>query len=312
MLKFRSVMLVYVLVLSLLGLVACGEASTATPLPTATVPVATPTIAPTATATPIPATATPAPTPTLVPTATPIPPTSTPKPTATPIPTPTPLPPTATPNVQATQAAQAAATAAVQQKATANAQATVAALPKPQTFSGNSDKVITGVKLTSGPARFVMSYSGSRNFIVQFLDSNGETVALAANTIGAYQGTVYVPVASSNSYAIQVQATGNWKIDVLDNLVLSQENTAPGPVYKGHGDSAILIAIPKEGLNIFKMTHNGKRNFIVQIISAKDGSMAALLANVIGSYNGEKAQRAEQGNYFFQVQADGDWTVEIA
>jgi hypothetical protein len=295
--------------LSLFVLVACSDSPTATPLPTATVPAATPTTQPTAT---------PAPTPTLVPTATPKPPTATPlptptpKPTATPVPTPTPIPPTATPNVPATQTARAAATAAFQQKATANAQATVAALPKPQSFNGNSDKVITNVKLTTGPARFVMSYSGSRNFIVEFLDSSGKTLALAANVIGAYNGTVYVPVANTDLYAIQIQATGNWKIDVLDHVILAEQDAAPGPIYKGHGDTAFSIVIPKDGLNIFKMTHNGKRNFIVEIISAKDGSTAALLANVIGLYNGEKAQKAEEGEYYFQVHADGDWSVEIA
>lgn len=302
---------------------AANAGKNASPNPTATVQAAAnptaavPVVANTVTVQPTTVPPTPAPTVTPRPTATPAPtatprPTATPAPTATPRPTATPVPPTATPNVAATQTAQAAATQAAQAAATAKAQATIAALPKPQSFSGNSDKVITGVKLKAGPARLVMSYTGPSNFIVEFLDADGNNISLPVNEIGKYSGTVYVPVSQPGMYSLQVQASGNWKIDVLDSTILQQENAEPGPIYKGHGDKAFIIKVPKDGLNVFKMTHNGNSNFIVEVIGATNGEEIALLANEIGPYNGEKAQKAAAGEYFFQVLADGDWTVEIA
>jgi hypothetical protein len=303
-LKLFGLLVIFVLALVL---AACGDAPTATPPPPAATPTAVPPTAtpvpPTATAVPPTATATPIP-----PTATPVPPTATPLPTATPRPTATPTP---TPDVAATAAAQMAATQSAQGWATANAQSTIAALPKPMSFSGRGDKVIQDVKLTAGSSRARLTHNGGSNFIVKMLNDDGQLVSLVVNKIGSYQGSQFLPVKQAGNYAIQIQADGNWKLDIEDSSVVTRETTEPGP-YKGKGDAAISIAVPKSGLNVFKMTYRGNSNYIVKIVSASNGGLGALLANEIGNYTGEKAQRIDKGEYLLNVQAEGDWTLEIS
>jgi hypothetical protein len=71
------------------------------------------------------------------------------------------------------------------------------------------------------------------------------------------------------------------------------------------------VNVPKEGLLKLKITHNGKNYFGVTVRDTSDGSQAALLANTVGKYSGEKTQRFTDGIFPFMMQADGDWTIEL-
>lgn len=267
-------------------------------------------------------------------TSTAIPPTQTPAATATPAPPPTATPlPTATPDIIATVSAISTATAVAQATATSNAlatataqtqatataaaqatinyQATIAALPKPKTFTGNGNKVITGITLSKGIARITGNYKGSSNFIVKFMTSSGDLIAYPLNAIGNYSGVQYVAVEATSDYAMEIQSSGAWTIEVADIANVKAEGYLTGP-YKGSGDFAFIMEVPKSGLSIFKSSYNGKSNFIITIMSASDGSMMALLANAIGVYQGEKSQKIDKGYYFVNIKAQGDWTLEIS
>jgi hypothetical protein len=235
-------------------------------------------------------------------------PTATTRPTATPRPT---AVPTATPNVTATANAKAAATSTAGVNATAGAQATIAALPKPLDFSGSGDKVLQNIKLNQGLARLTMTNSGDDNFAVKFMDTNGTLLDLAANVIGNYKGSRFVPVAKTGDYVLEISGGGNWKINIVDIALLQQEAPVAPPL-KGHGPAALLVQIDKNGLNVFKMSHKGEDNFAVSVLSPKNGTTQGLLANEIGTYNGEKSQRFDKGVYPFNVDADGDWTIEVS
>ncbi len=245
-------------------------------------------------------TSTPKPTNTAVPTATPRP-TSTPAPTATPKPT---------PDTAATAAAQTSATAAAQAKATANAQATIAALPKPIDIVGNGDKVTQKVTLTKGTSRATLNYTGQSNFIIKMLDENGKDIDLVVNEIGPYSGTTFIPVPKTGNYVFNIQAEGNWALKLHGIELLLQEAPVSFPL-KGKGDTAVIVSIPKTSLTTFKMSHNGDSNFIVKVIDVSDGETQVLLANKIGSYQGEVAKKADAGTYPIEVIADGEWTIEI-
>lgn len=241
-------------------------------------------------------------------------PTSTPAPTNSPRPSATPVPPTATPDIAATQTAQALATQTAQARASANAAATVAALPKPIVLTGTGNKVTDKINLNKGVARVNIEYEGRGYFGVKALTAAGDDVDLIANTTTPnYKGSKYMPVAANGTFVFNVEASGGWKLEILDIAILGQEKVTPGPVYKGSGDSAILINVPKTGLTVFKTTRPGKGYFGVTVVSAKNGSMSALLANTTdANYKGEKAEKATADNYFVQVQAEGEWTLEIS
>jgi len=60
------------------------------------------------------------------------------------------------------------------------------------------------------------------------------------------------------------------------------------------------------------MTHQGNRNFIVQLLDENGEQVSTSLVNEIGRFDGSKAVRVPRdGVYLFEVQADGSWTIQV-
>jgi hypothetical protein len=326
MLKVLPVLFILILVLS-----ACGDNPTATtvPAPTATAPAATATTASILTPTPAqptftPAITTKAPTPTADFNATGMAAvsvaakqtatayeyatqTSLAKPSATPT-----VKPTPTVGAQGTLTAAAASIAAVDTQVANLAATTNAKASTPLKFSGTGDKVIKGVELFKGAVRVISVNTISGYFSVKVLNSAGDQIALAVSSVGnSYQGSTYIPVEDNGQYLFSVQSSGNWSLEIQPFNYIVNEKPEPGPVYKGRGDRATLVTIPKDGLVIFKFTHTGEAYFSVKVISPEDGTVSNLLASEIGKYSGEKPQKASAGDYLVNISADGDWTIEV-
>ncbi len=68
------------------------------------------------------------------------------------------------------------------------------------------------------------------------------------------------------------------------------------------------------GLTVVRLSHSGRRNFIVQLLDP-DARLVELVANVIGPYDGATALRIPRiprnGQYTFNVEADGAWVIEV-
>src|SRR5207248_2546315 len=74
----------------------------------------------------------------------------------------------------------------------------------------------------------------------------------------------------------------------------------------GLGQQASNTFQLQQGLALFKMTHNGASNFIVQLLDS-NGQDVDGLVNEIGSFHGSKAEGIQaDGVYLFDVQADGN------
>ncbi len=80
---------------------------------------------------------------------------------------------------------------------------------------------------------------------------------------------------------------------------------------RGTGDTVTdYVRINGTGVVVFSATHNGERNFAVQIYNP-DGEKR-LLFNEIGPYEGQTALTINgSGDFRFAVTADGDWTITI-
>ncbi len=57
-----------------------------------------------------------------------------------------------------------------------------------------------------------MKHSGQSNFAVTVLDSQGNLIDLAANVIGAFDGSKVVRLPAQDSYVLVVEANGSWTI----------------------------------------------------------------------------------------------------
>lgn len=80
-------------------------------------------------------------------------------------------------------------------------------------------------------------------------------------------------------------------------------------------DSGAVVTEPVYfggGMHAFIYEHDGDRNFIVEAYDDSTDENTALIVNKIGSVTGTTALPAEPGDYYFDVDADGNWSITIA
>lgn len=80
----------------------------------------------------------------------------------------------------------------------------------------------------------------------------------------------------------------------------------------GTGQTATEPFELESGLAVFRMSHQGNRNFIVYLLDQNGARVGPSLANEIGPFSGSKAiQVPRDGTYLLQVDADGAWTIQV-
>jgi hypothetical protein len=63
------------------------------------------------------------------------------------------------------------------------------------------------------------------------------------------------------------------------------------------------------GLTVVEATHDGESNF--QVYFVDDSDYDSVLVNEIGAYEGETAELLDAGDYQLDVEADGDWSIDV-
>jgi voltage-gated potassium channel Kch len=174
-------------------------------------------------------------------------------------------------------------------------------LAAPLTKSGTGDAVI---KIPGGltDARIVTSsHSGSANYVIETLDSQGADLDLLVNTIGAYKGTVLM-VPSSSVAAFKITADGAWTFQLRD-VRAAQRWSGASPV-SGAGDQVLVVPGGTSGLTTVKISNTGEGNFVVY---ATDSSDRNLVVNEIGHWTGTEA--LPDGTVAVDVLSDGKWSI---
>lgn len=170
-------------------------------------------------------------------------------------------------------------------------------------LSGSGDTSTDLISLEAGFAVFEGNYSGSRNFIVQLMDENGNNVDLLVNEIGSYNGKTFATISSPGNYYLNVKASGNWNFTIYQTVPPTIAD-APTEI-SGHGDDVVFVNA-ESGNYKFTSNHQGSSNFIVRL------NGTGLLVNEIGAYSGSTRQQlSTTGVYAFVVNADGNWSIKI-
>jgi len=148
-----------------------------------------------------------------------------------------------------------------------------------------------------------ISEKGTSNFVVESLDSHGDTNALLVNEIGNYSGTLLLDAeAGVHSVAFKIESNGTWTLTVKP--VTSARRWDPALPLTGKGDDVVAVAPSANGLTIVTLKHSGSSNFAI-LAYRSDGS--DLLVNEIGKYSGETT--LADGTFLLEVTADGAWSV---
>ncbi len=174
--------------------------------------------------------------------------------------------------------------------------------PSQQVLTGSGSTVTQRVALPSQYNRVVTSHRGERNFIVWAYYENSERKALVANGIGDY-GSMR-PLEGPGAVSFEVQADGDWSLTLEP---LPQEAGAASSLV-GTGDYTSGFFTPARTGNIpFNATHDGTRNFIAWLHCEGGDDLAV---NQIGTFSGSVMVTFRRGPCYWEVQADGNWTLQ--
>jgi hypothetical protein len=211
-------------------------------------------------------------------------PTAAPKPTEPPKPTDAPAP-TNTPEPTAPPTAPPTPTAA----------------PEPVVLKGHGKVVTDAFTPPALVNRVTFEHTGQRNFIVQSYTKDGKQDYLV-NKIGPYRGQR--PLFGDQEVYFEINADGDWTVTIEP----IGQNDAFSAGIDGEGDVVSDVFMPaSEGAVPYTFSHDGKRNFIVQLHCAGgDG----YVANEIGATQGQVVVRMKEGPCLWEVQADGKWSVK--
>ena len=173
--------------------------------------------------------------------------------------------------------------------------------PKPVVIEGSGQTVTDPVTPPAPVSQVALVHQGESNFIVTVFKPDG-TDEVMVNAIGSYSGLRPL-IGETGEYTFEVNAEGNWSISLI--ATPDQPEAAQG--VSGAGDWVSgLFNPPGVGVVPFEFEHTGERNFIVQLFCA-DGQES--VQNEIGPVRGSAMVRFMEGPCFWDVQADGIWSI---
>lgn len=209
---------------------------------------------------------------------------------------------TAAPTSSATTATSTSTTSTTTTTTTTTSTTTTTAPPpQPVVFEGTGDDVLA-VSI-AWPAFARGTHQGSRNFIAQTTDADGELVDLIFNTIGTYSGEVVLE-GWRDAVFIEITADGPWRIELVP-----LEAAAPlDPLAGAEGRGDVVRTLILEQASRVRFTHDGESNFVV-LTHDRDGGFGDLVINEIGPYDATVLLRPAP---FLSITADGAWTVSAA
>lgn len=161
------------------------------------------------------------------------------------------------------------------------------------------------------PARIDYTFSGAGNFIASIESTDGSgSVGEIANIIGSYKATtwVYGDGASGRVY-LDVVANGSYTIKVTSDAAPAVKHLPAS--YSGRW-GVMTAPFAASGDVTIQYSHKGSGNFIVDVIDASTGEQGDSVANEIGQVASETSVYGLDGDYAFDVIADGLWTVTVS
>lgn len=169
-------------------------------------------------------------------------------------------------------------------------------VPEPVVLSGRGQFASQPLTLPGPISVAAFTHNGTANFIVMTFIGGKEDLLI--NEIGPYTGTR--PLASTQPVILDIRADGAWTVNI------EAIGSAPSGVFEGRGDAVSgRFSPPSQGA--WEMSHTGKANFIVQAHCAGGTN---LVQNEIGAVSGSRVISFQRGPCYWEVQADGIWSLK--
>lgn len=167
--------------------------------------------------------------------------------------------------------------------------------PEPVVLEGVGQFATEPITLPAPISVAAFTHDGAANFIVTVFQGNDQNLLL--NEIGIYRGSR--PIVGLDPVVLDIDADGPW------TLTISAIGIAGSPAFTGTGDAVSGLFDPPD-TGPWSVQHNGQANFIVLVHCASDSD---LVQNEIGSVSGSTVLSFGDGPCFWEVEADGSWSL---
>lgn len=179
----------------------------------------------------------------------------------------------------------------------------------PIKLSGTGQRVTERFTVTDGLAVIRSACDDCReDFIVELLDDESQVLDVVVDRVGSYSGSRAVGM-TKGEYRLQIDADAAWTVDITQPR---NEPAADLPVaYAGDEDR---VEGPFTAVRAAEVAgaHSGGGTFVVTLLNAR-GLVQDLVFNEAGGFDGSTvAQMADEGPYYVNVTAEGDWSLRIS
>lgn len=159
----------------------------------------------------------------------------------------------------------------------------------------------------------ILGPSATKNFYIYAYDATARDFSNTRNFC------IYAYDAINHDFNIsQYRVTNSSPSDESDNSnskAVNKNFTMPvmpsALTFTGSGVDITKIFYCGGDLLIFHVAYNGNEYFSVWLREAKTGKLKKLLVNHIGVFSGNIPANPPEGNYFLEIGADGNWTIEV-
>ncbi len=152
-----------------------------------------------------------------------------------------------------------------------------------------------------------VSHDGDSEFVVELTAVDGDLGNdLLTTTGGATTGESIVTI-GDGTYRATVDADGPWSL-TLDQPEVHSDDLTDVPVETSGTGSAVVGPLWTDSPLRLSVTHDGTGKFVVDGYGA-DGSWEQLV-NKTGAFDNSRSYAAS-GVVWINVEADGDWTLEV-
>ena len=194
------------------------------------------------------------------------------------------------------------------QQVTTEAQAVPIPTNASLTLSGVGQQASHIIRFQQGLAIFTFMHDGTANFIVHLTYTKSNIVYYLANAIGSFEGSTAEGIYDAGAYVLDIQADGKWTVTIQQPGPTNASSTTS---FHGKGQAATDLFRMKSGLKSIKLTHDGTSIFNVRLLNSNGNDLGYVVVHT-GTFHGSKTKDIPtDGMYIFDVEADGNWTINI-
>ena len=153
--------------------------------------------------------------------------------------------------------------------------------------------------------KFKLSHNWESNFIVNLIDNKWDYVNWLSNEIGNSESSIGINIPTDWDYFVNIKADWTWQVVInyeTERVDIKDKIT-------GKWSEIIWPFMLSEWLHKFELSHVWESNFIVNLID-ENWSFVNLLSNEIGNADISLGVWTEKGDYYLNINADGNWEIQ--